>query len=55
LARFLRHPGKPLSLRATRGFLSRLDRTELRLPVGFRDRVAAHLAGLTGAPRAAAE
>jgi len=55
LASFLRHPGKPLSLRATRGFLARLERTELRLPVGFRDRVAAHLAGLTGATRAAAE
>lgn len=55
LATFLRRPGKPLSLRATRGFLARLERTELRLPVGFRDRVAAHLAGLTGATRAAAE
>lgn len=56
LAAFLRHPGKPLSIRATAGFLSRLDRTRLRLPAGFRDRVAAHLARVSGeAPREAAE
>lgn len=54
LTAFLRHPGKPLSLRATSGFLDRLGRTKLRLPQGFRDRIAAHLAGLTTtAPRAA--
>lgn len=55
LAAFLRHPGKPLSIRATRGFLSRLDRTQLRLPAGFRDRVEAHLAAVSGETRAAAE
>jgi DNA (cytosine-5)-methyltransferase 1 len=54
LAAFLHQPGKPLSERATRGFLSRLDRTRLRLPPGFRDRVADHLAAVA-APRAAAE
>jgi DNA (cytosine-5)-methyltransferase 1 len=42
LDRFLRHPGKPLSLRATSGFLERLGRTRLRLPAGFAERVAAH-------------
>ena len=40
---FLDHPGKPLSPRATAGFLSRLQRSQLRLPHGFMDRVAAHL------------
>ena len=44
LLAFLEHPGKPLSLRATAGFLSRLERSQLRLPSGFKDRVAAHLA-----------
>ncbi len=42
LADFLDHPGKPLSLRATEGFLGRLGRTRLRLPPGFLDRVADH-------------
>ncbi len=41
---FLRHPGKPLSLRAASGFLDRLGRTRLRLPEGFVDRVADHRA-----------
>jgi len=54
LAAFLRHPGKPLSVRASAGFLSRLDRTSLRLPTGFRDRVAAHLARMRGAATALA-
>ncbi|TBW39185.1 DNA (cytosine-5-)-methyltransferase [Siculibacillus lacustris] len=55
---FLEHPGKPLSLRATSGFLERLGRTRLRLPPGFADRIADHLArmrGLAEAPAAAAE
>lgn len=55
LAAFLRRPGKPLSERATRGFLSRLDRTQLRLPAGFRERVADHLAAICGLARPAAE
>ena len=41
---FLNHSGKPLSLRATAGFLDRLGRTRLRLPEGFLDRVADHRA-----------
>jgi DNA (cytosine-5)-methyltransferase 1 len=39
---FLHHPGKPLSLRATEGFLARLRRTRLRLPAGLLDRIGAH-------------
>ena len=42
LTDFLAHPGKPLSLRATEGFLGRLRRTQLRLPVGLLERVVAH-------------
>ncbi len=41
---FLDHPGKPLSLRATAGFFERLQRSQLRLPAGFVERVDAHLA-----------
>jgi DNA (cytosine-5)-methyltransferase 1 len=40
---FLRHPGKPLSARATRGFLSRTERATLRFAVGFQDRLREHL------------
>lgn len=40
---FLRHPGKPLSYRATSGFLSRTQRSSLRFVEGFQDRVRAHL------------
>ena len=43
LARFLAHPGAPLSARATAGFLERMGRSQLRFVPGFRDRVAAHL------------
>lgn len=43
LATFLQHPGKPLSVRATRGFLERTERSSLRFVDGFRDRVRAHL------------
>ncbi|ESR22729.1 DNA cytosine methyltransferase [Lutibaculum baratangense] len=39
---FLQHPGKPLSARATRGFLGRTQRSTLRFPAGFLDRVHAH-------------
>jgi DNA (cytosine-5)-methyltransferase 1 len=42
LAAFLNHPGKPLSLRATEGFLGRLHRTQLRLPIGLLDRIVEH-------------
>ena len=43
LAAFLQYPGKPLSIRATRGFLERTDRSSLRFVSGFKDRVRAHL------------
>lgn len=40
---FLRHPGEPLSVRATRGFLRRTDTSSLRFRSGFRERVRMHL------------
>lgn len=43
LADFLRYPGKPLSVRATRGFLSRTERSSLRFVPEFLERVRAHL------------
>ena len=43
LAQFLNYPGKPLSARATRGFLSRTDKSTLRFPPTFLDRLRAHL------------
>lgn len=43
LAEFLQHPGKPLSARATQGFLWRTERGTLRFVEGFQDRVRAHL------------
>jgi len=63
LHEFLEFEGKPLSVRATRGFISRADASRLRFVDGFKDRVRAHLrrmenaaAGREGAvePRAAA-
>ena len=44
LADFLDHPGKPLSARATRGFLDRTGRGCLRFVDGFQDRLRVHLA-----------
>ncbi|WP_166036984.1 DNA (cytosine-5-)-methyltransferase [Sphingosinicella sp. YJ22] len=44
LTKFLQYPGKPLSARATRGFLSRTERAKLRFPDGFCDRLRKHLA-----------
>jgi len=44
LVAFLRYPGKPLSARATRGFLSRTERSTLRFVPGFQDHLRAHLA-----------
>ena len=55
LTAFLSRPGMPLSPRATAGFLSRLDRTKLRLPAGFRDRIADHLTRLRDGAALAAE
>ncbi len=43
LTEFLRHGGKPLSARATRGFLSRTERAALRFAGGFQDRLRGHL------------
>jgi DNA (cytosine-5)-methyltransferase 1 len=43
LAEFLQFEGKPLSSRATRGFLSRTERAKLRFPDGFQDRLREHL------------
>jgi len=47
LADFLRYPGKPLSIRATRGFLERTERSSLRFVPGFQDRIRAHLEVVT--------
>lgn len=49
LAEFLRHPGKPLSARATSGFLSRTQRSSLRFPPGFLEAMAIHLADISDA------
>lgn len=40
---FLEFAGKPLSPRATAGFLSRTERAKLRFAEGFQDRLRAHL------------
>lgn len=47
LAQFLVFPGKPLSARATAGFLSRTERSYLRFADGFQQRVRDHLARQT--------
>jgi DNA (cytosine-5)-methyltransferase 1 len=54
LAEFLRHPGEPLSARATRGFIGRTEASTLRFVPGFRERVRAHLDSVER-PRLAAE
>lgn len=43
LAAFLRHPGSPLSLRATAGFYSRMSASSLRFKTGFKEAIAEHL------------
>lgn len=48
LEEFLRYPGKPLSPKATAGFLERSRRSTLRFPPGFLDAMAAHLARVSG-------
>lgn len=61
LASFLRYPPKPLSAKATAGFVSRAKRAKLRFPPGFLDLLERHLAAIEGAkaplssPRAAAK
>jgi len=52
LTEFLRHRGKPLSARATGGFLSRTERSMLRFPEGFQARLRNHLQRMASAPRA---
>lgn len=47
LARFLRHSGAPLSLRATSGFRRRTKVAKLRFADGFLDAVDRHLASVT--------
>ncbi len=47
LHEFLRYTPKPLSIRATAGFLSRTETAKLRFPNGFLTLVAAHLDRMT--------
>ncbi len=44
LTQFLRYDGNPLSIRATRGFISRTEIAKLRFADGFQDRLRDHLA-----------
>ena len=44
LVDFLKFVPRPLSARATRGFLARTERSSLRFVDGFQDRLRAHLA-----------
>jgi DNA (cytosine-5)-methyltransferase 1 len=46
LGEFLEFGGKPLSARATKGFLSRTERAKLRFPDGFQDRLRTHLSAM---------
>lgn len=48
---FLKHEGKPLSARATRGFLERTSRGTLRFVPGFLDAVRQHLRAMEDAQR----
>lgn len=48
LAEFLHYPGKPLSARATRGFLNRADKSTLRFVPGFKEALRAHLRMMDG-------
>ncbi len=54
LVTFLRFPGKPLSPRATAGFLGRTRNSTLRFPAGFIRAVEAHLARVQREPEAIA-
>ncbi|WGM40074.1 DNA (cytosine-5-)-methyltransferase [Caulobacter sp. NIBR1757] len=49
LTDFLKYPGKPLSIRATKGFLERTERSSLRFAPGFQDRIRSHLAAVSAA------
>lgn len=48
LTEFLRYGAKPLSARATRGFLSRTERSKLRFVPGFLERLRDHLLRMEG-------
>jgi DNA (cytosine-5)-methyltransferase 1 len=50
---FLDHPTTALSERATAGFLSRMERSRLRFPVGFKQDVESHLGTLRSTSLAA--
>jgi DNA (cytosine-5)-methyltransferase 1 len=50
LADFLEHPTRPLSARATLGFLQRLHKGSLRLEPGFVDAIETHLVRMGGTP-----
>lgn len=52
LDRFLEDSPKPLSIRATSGFLGRARRSSLRFPGGFLDTLEAHLAAMRAAETA---
>jgi DNA (cytosine-5)-methyltransferase 1 len=54
LHQFLLSAGKPLSSRATAGFLSRTRRSKLRFQPGFIDALERHLSRMTPAPAMAA-
>jgi DNA (cytosine-5)-methyltransferase 1 len=47
LVEFLRYTPRPLSVKATRGFLERTDRSGLRFPPGFLEALRAHEARMT--------
>ncbi len=49
LVDFLQYGGAPLSARATRGFLSRTERSSLRFVDGFQDALRRHLGGMENA------
>lgn len=49
LADFLKFDGRPLSIRATAGFLDRAQRSSLRFPEGFLATVEAHLSRMNAA------
>lgn len=53
LHEFLNYPPRPLSPRATSGFLSRTEVSSLRFPTGFIERLENHLARVQKAERAA--
>jgi DNA (cytosine-5)-methyltransferase 1 len=54
LADFLQYPTKPLSERATAGFLERTTRSQLRFSEGFVEAVTHHLDRMRSSPQAAA-